>query len=218
VVTYAYDAPAEPFSHSSQSGAGQKVFDAQCDLGALVYQPHEKPDALLRSFADGLIAQGHRVVGLVQLGHHCTDDVELSAMMLHNGEQLQLFQDLGTCARGCKLDVDRLMRAGSQIADQVERSGADLLIINRFGKHEKEGKGLLFLVEQALTRDIPVLIAVPDIRFHDWIEFSGGMSVKLPCRSASLDAWWKAVSKHRPESESDLHQTDLHQTMCEVFK
>src|SRR5215467_11153090 len=131
-------------------------------------------------------------------------------MMLHNGEQLQLFQDLGTCARGCKLDVDRLMRAGGEIADQLTRSGADLLIINRFGKHEQEGKGLLFLVEQALSLDIPVLIAVPDIRFHHWIEFSGGMSVKLPCRSASLQAWWKAVSKNEA-SERDHRQIDLHQ-------
>jgi len=141
VVTYAQDVPAEPFSHSPRSERG--AFDAQCDLGALVYQPHEKPDALLRNFADGLIAQGRRVVGLVQLGHHCTDEIELSAMMLHTGEQLQLFQDLGTCAKGCKLDVDRLMRAGGEIADQLARSGADLLIINRFGKHEQEGKGLL---------------------------------------------------------------------------
>ncbi|WP_424631686.1 DUF2478 domain-containing protein [Bradyrhizobium sp. SYSU BS000235] len=201
--------PAEPFSRSPQSGCG--VFDAQCDLGALVYQQHETPDALLRGFADDLIAQGHRVVGLVQLGHHCTDDVELSVMMLHNGEQLQLFQDLGTCARGCRLDVDRLMRAGGQIADQLD--GADLLIINRFGKHEQEGKGLLFLVEQALSLDIPVLIAVPDLRFHHWIKFSGGMSVKLPCRSASLHAWWKAVSKH-----ADISASDQHQTICEAFK
>lgn len=214
MVTYVQDAPAEPFSHSSQSGRG--VFDAQCDLGALVYQQHEKPDALLCDFADSLIGQGHRVVGLVQLGHHCRDDVELSAMLLHTGEQLQLFQDLGTCAKGCKLDIDRLMRAGGQIADQLD--GADLLIINRFGKHEQEGKGLLFLVEQALSLDVPVLIAVPDLRFHHWIEFSGGMSVKLPCRTASLHAWWKAVSKHGQETQSDPHHADPHQTMCEVFK
>jgi hypothetical protein len=215
VVAYAQDVPAEPFSHSA--GSDRRVFDAQCDLGALVYQQHEKPDALLRNFADGLIAQGHRVAGLVQLAHRCTGDVELSAMMLHNGEQLQLFQDLGTCARGCRLDIDRLMRAGSQIAEQLEHNGADLLIINRFGKHEQEGKGLLFLVEQALSLDIPVLIAVPDLRFHHWIEFSGGMSVKLPCRGASLQAWWKAVSKNE-SPERDHRQTDLHQTICEVFK
>lgn len=215
MVIDAHDVPAKQFSQSAQSE--HSAFDAQCDLGALVYHQHEKPDGLLRNFADSLIAQGHRVVGLVQLGHHCTDEVELSAMMLHTGEQLQLFQDLGTCARGCKLDVDRLMRAGGEIAGQLARSGADLLIINRFGKHEQEGKGLLFLVEQALSLDIPVLIAVPDIRFHQWIEFSGGMSVKLPCRSASLQAWWRAVSNHG-QVGSDAHQAELHQTMCEVFK
>lgn len=216
MVTYAQDVPAETFSHPSRSDSArseQSVFDAQSDLGALVYHQHEKPDALLRNFADNLISQGHRIVGLVQLGHHCTDEVELSAMMLHNGEQLQLFQDLGTCAKGCKLDVDRLMRAGGEIAEQLARSGADLLIINRFGKHEQEGKGLLFLVERALSLDIPVLIAVPEIRFHHWIEFSGGMSVKLPCLSSSLQAWWRAVSKRGAASEGEYRST-----ICEVFK
>jgi hypothetical protein len=177
----------------------------------LVYQAHEKPDDLLHDFAAGLAVQGHRVVGLVQLAHHCKG-AELSAMMVHSGERPQLFQDLGTGAKGCKLDVDRLVRAGAQIADEVSL-GADLLIINRFGKHEQEGKGLLFLIEHALGLDIPVLIAVPDTRFSHWINFSSGMSVKLRCDRASLDGWWRTVSK-RGGDLSDHH----HQTVCEAFK
>ncbi|WP_447412402.1 DUF2478 domain-containing protein, partial [Clostridium perfringens] len=72
--------------------------------------------------------------------------------------------------------------------------GADIVIINRFGRHERERKGLSFLIDHALAADIPVVIAVPGHRFADWIRFADGMSVKLPCTQGALDAWWRAVS------------------------
>ena len=39
------------------------MFDAQCDLAALVYDEHEDPDAVLRDFAAQLNAHGFRAVG-----------------------------------------------------------------------------------------------------------------------------------------------------------
>ena len=90
------------------------MFDAQCDLAALVYEPHQDPDAILRNFAADLNASGHRAVDIVQLGRHCLD-AGLSAMLVHTGEELQLFQDLGSCSAGCRLDVGQLLDAGQQI-------------------------------------------------------------------------------------------------------
>jgi hypothetical protein len=86
-----------------------------------------------------------------------------------------------------------LLDAGQQIASAIDQ-GADLLIVNRFGRQEREGKGLAYLVERALSADIPVVIAVPSHRFADWIKFADGMSVKLRCKREALDAWWRAVS------------------------
>ena len=63
-----------------------------------------------------------------------------------------------------------------------------MLIVNRFGRQEREGKGLSYLVERALSADIPVVIAVPSHRFADWIKFADGMSVKLRCSREALDA------------------------------
>jgi Protein of unknown function (DUF2478) len=78
------------------------MFDSQCDLAALVYEQHEDPDRILREFAADLNGRGFRAVGLVQLGHHCLD-AGLSAMLVHTGEELNLFQDLGSCSAGCRL-------------------------------------------------------------------------------------------------------------------
>jgi hypothetical protein len=188
------------------------MFDSQCDLAALVYEPHQDPDGLLREFASDLNARGYRAVGLVQLGHHCTDTPKLSAVLVHTGEELSLLQNLGSCAAGCRLDVGQLLDAGAQVASAIE-TGADLVIINRFGRQEREGKGLSFLVERALSADIPVVIAVPSHRFLDWIRFAEGMSVKLRCNGEALEAWWSAVSARGVgPSRRD------HQTVCEVFK
>ena len=187
------------------------MFDSQCDLAALVYEQQQDPDRILRDFAIELNERGYRAVGLVQLGHHCTDG-NLSAMLVHTGEPLPLLQDLGSCSAACRLDVGQLLDAGQQIARAIDQ-GADLLIVNRFGRQEREGKGLSYLVERALSADIPVVIAVPSHRFTDWIKFADGMSVKLRCSHEALSAWWGAVSARN----SRLAMSDQ-RTFCEAYK
>jgi hypothetical protein len=187
------------------------MFDSQSDLAALVYEQHQDPDQILRDFAADLNGRGYRAVGLVQLGHHCVD-ANLSAMLVHTGERLPLFQDLGSCSAGCRLDVGQLLDAGQQIADAIDQ-GADLLIVNRFGRQEREGKGLSYLVERALNADIPVVIAVPSHRFADWIKFADGMSVKLHCSREALDGRWAAVSARN----AGIVGRDQ-QTFCEILK
>ena len=74
-------------------------------------------------------------------------------------------------------------------------AGADLLIVDRFGKRERHGNGLGYLVERALRADIPVVIAVSSHRLADWIKFAGGMGVKLACDRHALESWWCTVSR-----------------------
>src|SRR6185437_9562407 len=190
---------------------GYAMFDSQCDLTALVYEQHQDPDRILRDFAIELNERGYRAVGLVQLGHHCTDG-NLSAMLVHSGEPLSLLQDLGSCSAACRLDVGQLLDAGSQVASAIDQ-GADLLIVNRFGRQEREGKGLCYLIERALSADIPVVIAVPSHRFADWIKFADGMSVKLRCNRPALDAWWNAIS-----ARNGVLAGRPQHTFCEALK
>jgi hypothetical protein len=206
------------------------MFDSQCDLAALVYNGEQDPDGVLRAFAAELRDRGYRAVGLLQVGHHCVDAPNLSATLIHTGEELQLFQDLRSCAardnggavaprdngkavaRGCRLDVGQLLNAGAQMASAIDQ-GADLVIVNRFGRQEREGKGLAYLIERALSADIPVVIAVPSHRFADWIKFADGMSVKLPCDLDSLHGWWDRVAVR-----NGGYVRQDHRSVCEVLK
>jgi uncharacterized protein DUF2478 len=173
--------------------------DTQCDLAAIVYDDHQDPDAVLRAFAADMNAQGFRIVGMVQAGQ-CTDS-SLSAVLVHSGEKLLLAQDFDPDASGCRLDIDRLHNAGARVADALN-SGADLLIINRFGKRERDDKGLGYLIERARDLGMPIVIAVSSHRVADWTTFAGETAI-LACERSALDAWWRDVSTRSPRAGED---------------
>ena len=129
-------------------------------------------------------------------------------MLLHNGEKLLLAQDFDPAASGCRLDIERLHNAGRQVAEALEQ-GADILIINRFGKRERNGKGLAFLIDRAFDSNVPVVIAVSREHFAEWVKFADGLSVKLACDRASLDGWWRNVSTRVPGAVGQNHPVAL---------
>jgi hypothetical protein len=188
------------------------TFDSQCDVAALVYDRGEDPDRVLSEFAAELNACGFRAVGMIQCSDRNVYTSQLSARLVHSGELIPLFQNLGSGASGCRLDPGHLLEAGGRVASALAQ-GADLLIINRFGQQESEGRGLLHLIVEALSADIPLVIAVPSHRFDAWIKFAEGMSVRLPCDRRALDGWWAKLNGRlgRPARST-------HTTVCEAFK
>ena len=189
------------------------MFDSQADIAAVAYGPGEDPDGLLRGFAESLSRSGYRAVGLIQASRRSAVAPEaLSAVMLPTGAAVSLRHDRRPSAIGCHLDADELAEARMRLAQAIAE-GADLVIINRFGSSEAEGGGLIDLIVQALDADRPVLIAMPERRFADWIRFSGGMNVRLACRRDALDLWWRSVAgpaaRRRPSSAA---------TFCELAK
>jgi len=126
--------------------------------------------------------------------------------------EMLLAQDFDPAAQGCRLDLARLQNAGERVADALSH-GADLVVINRFGKRERDGKGLGYLIERALSADIPVVIAVASDRFSDWITFVGGMSVRLGCDRDALEAWWNNISTSNAQPDLTSHPT-----VCEILK
>ncbi|MGX9390346.1 DUF2478 domain-containing protein [Nitrobacteraceae bacterium UC4446_H13] len=186
------------------------MFDAQCDVAALVYEAHQPPDGVLLDFVAALKARELRPVGLVQFGHHNAGAAELAAMMVHSGERVDLFQEVATYTQGRRLDLDKLAAAHSAMMTAIDQ-GADLLVVNRFGRQEQQGRGLARLIEYALAADVPVVVPVPAFRFDDWIAYIEGMCVKLPCDGAALETWWNGLAQ-RDRTRHVQHNA------CEVLK
>ena len=79
--------------------------------------------------------------------HYCDMDVRV----LPNGPMIRISQNLGRAARGCRLDAGAL-EAAVVMAERGIAAGADLLIVNKFGKQEAEGHGFRALIAEALAQ------------------------------------------------------------------
>ncbi|MFY0681560.1 MAG: DUF2478 domain-containing protein [Thalassovita sp.] len=143
----------------------------------------------LGAFAETLIARGVRVVGLTQTDtprpktHHCDMDVKV----LPDGDVIRISQDLGAEARGCRLNTDALERAVAQVLPRLD--DADVLIVNKFGKHEAEGRGFREVIAEAVARNIPVIVGTNGLNAQAFQTFCGGEAQCLPTQLPSLLNW-----------------------------
>jgi hypothetical protein len=87
----------------------------------------------------------------------------------------------------------------------------DLVALNRWGSQEAAGEGLTQVLAEAIERDIPVVIAVPEALFQDWLATTQGLAVRLQPQFDSLERWWRSLG--RPPSG-----TGASPNFCERFK
>ncbi|WP_298910197.1 DUF2478 domain-containing protein [uncultured Aliiroseovarius sp.] len=144
---------------------------------------------LLAGVAEALGDKGLKLCGTVQLDteraeeHHCDMDV----LVLPDGPKIRISQYLGANARGCKLNPEALETAVGQTEERL-RDGADLLIVNKFGKQEAEGRGFREAVGQALAQDIPAIIGLSEGVREAFMDFVGEAEEITPEHDAVM-AW-----------------------------
>lgn len=151
-------------------------------------------DLLLQRFADYAKGLGLRVCGTVQINteraasHACDMDIRV----LPDGPVLRISQALGPEARGCRLDPAALEQAVAGVERALE-DGADLLIVNKFGKMEAEGRGLRGVIAEAVARGIPVLAGVNGLNEDALGTFAGEMVQSVAPNMTALKAWLDAL-------------------------
>lgn len=152
-------------------------------------------DRLLASFGQALLKDGQRVCGTVQFNtENCTGGkCDMDVRVLPDGPIIRISQSLGAGARGCRLDPGALEQAVGLVADRLE-AGADLLIVNKFGKHEAEGRGFRPLIAAAIEREIPVLVGLNVLNRPAFDAFSGGLAEPLDATIPALLSWFENVS------------------------
>merc|ERR1711969_292785 len=112
----------------------------------------------------------------------------MAVRVLPDGPVLRISQDLGPQARGCRLDPAALETAVGLVSASLS-SGADLLIVNKFGKHEAEGRGFRDVIAEAVAMDIPVLVGLNALNRPAFEDFAEGLATRLPPEPAALMAW-----------------------------
>lgn len=85
------------------------------------------------------------------------------------------------------------------IAAEVEArlSGADLLIVNKFGKQEAQGRGLCPAISRAMEWGIPTLVCVNELNTPIFQTFSDGMAEALLPDLRSVRDWYDKAQMHR---------------------
>jgi len=163
----------------------------QATLAAVCFRDGQDVDRLLGEVAIEQMARGKRVVGVLQArgdSHgecHCSDmDLET----IGSGKVFRISQPLGEGSAGCRLHPGALADCSAFLQQEIEQ-GCDLLILNRFGKGESEGRGFRDLISSALSFDIPVLMALRSTYLDSFHSFAGELGTQLVCDRAVIDAW-----------------------------
>ncbi|MDV7338989.1 DUF2478 domain-containing protein [Terasakiella sp. A23] len=162
-------------------------------LGGVLYAADTPERNALRDFATTLQKRGWHVAGLVQeLAYDETGEkIGLDAIDIRTGEHLPLARpskedrEHGTCG----FDVGKLSET-TKVLRNAMNAPADLLVIEKFGEREQDGRGLADEIVEAAMAGIPTLVAVPATALETWNEFTGRLGSLLPHDVTSMWDWW----------------------------
>ena len=149
-------------------------------------------DRLLTALAERLQARGLRLAGIVQTNTECYDDqlCDMDLRVLPGDEVIRISQSLGPEARGCRLNPGALEQAVGLVTKSLADTPApQVLLVNKFGKHEADGRGMRPVIGEALAMGIPVVSGVNRMNVEAFKDFSGGMAEAGEADLDALEAW-----------------------------
>ena len=111
----------------------------------------------------------------------------MDIVVLPDGPVLRISEDRGNLSRGCRLDAGILEQAVAGVTRAMP--GADLLIVNKFGKQEAEGRGMTPLIAGALEQNLPVLLGVNGLNLPAFQAFAGGFETALTAEIDQIMEW-----------------------------
>ncbi len=167
-------------------------------LAAVIYPNEAYPQAMFRRVVEHCRSRGLTLAGVLQHpacedpAHRC--DVVLED--LASGARTELFERRGSGATGCRLDVAALTDVTARIERALQHD-PDLLVLNKFGKVEAEGGGLVDPIAAAIDRGIPVIIGVPARNLAAWRAFAGELAVEFAGDFAEIADWLDLVCHQR---------------------
>lgn len=159
-------------------------------LGYVIGAERGAVDDLLAEVAEHLTGQGWPLAGVVQINSETgpTTRCDMDLQVLALDTRVRISQRLGPMARGCRLDPQGLEEAVGLVERALDQ-GPRLLLINKFGKAELEGRGFRPVIGRALAAGVPVLTAVNQANLAGFEAFSEGMGTPLPPQAIPVINW-----------------------------
>jgi nucleoside-triphosphatase THEP1 len=157
---------------------------------AIVYSDGLAADQLISELGYKVRDAGITVAGIVQHNQFIRDRTkcDMEVEELASGIVLKISEDRGREARGCRLDRGALSEAGALLSASIE-NGPELVILNKFGKTEAEGRGLRDTLAQAVQLGVPVIVGVPYRNIEQWRIFAESLAEECPIGSSRPYEW-----------------------------
>ena len=134
--------------------------------------------------AEGVVLAGTvRVLPVDHRAHPCDMDLRV----LPDGPVHRISQPLGPMAKGCRLDGGAIETIAAEVEARLD--GADLLVVNKFGKQEALGRGLGPAIAMAMERGIPVLVGVNGLNLSEFLAFAAGTAEVLKPKPETALGW-----------------------------
>lgn len=163
-------------------------------LGYIVAEGRGEADACLAALSAGLAADGIPATGVVQINTERDDGrpCDMDLKVIGTGAVIRVSQSLGQAAVGCRLDPAGLEEVVGLVTAALDTGIPRVLLVNRFGRQEAEGRGFRPLIGRALGEGVAVLTAVGTGYIRDFEAFADGMAERLPADTGALFDWCRA--------------------------
>lgn len=157
-------------------------------------------DRVIAAVADRATAEGIRLVGTVQTNDPDRADEKCLIILelLPDRERRNISVDLEPGVTGCRLDPEALEQAVLVVENRLP--SAQALFVNKFGKQEVAGRGLVSAIGEATARRLPVLVGVAPQWRSAFLEFTEGHALALPTEDGAILDWLRQA----------LASTELH--------
>lgn len=171
-------------------------------LGFVRASERGEADAVLARCAEMLALSGVALAGVVQRNLEVDPDrpCHMDLHVLGNDRVIRISQTLGALSQGCRLNTAALEEAvgltEAALACLVAGApGPRLVILNKFGKQEAEGRGFRPLIAQAMAGGVPVLTSVNSANLSAFHDFADGLAEALPPDPALILHWVQQQTK-----------------------
>lgn len=159
-------------------------------IAAIRYAPGQSTRPVLDAFVAELKTRGVNVHGLVQ---EATESHGMDAIDLQTGGRIPLKRPTRyeSDNKLCSLSLSQLAEA-TMVLRRALDEGADVVVVERFGKAERDGGGLADELLALMAGGTPTIVTVPKEEFEAWQRFCGGLGDVVDCDLDALLKWWEA--------------------------
>jgi hypothetical protein len=148
-------------------------------------------DLLLTRVARRLSEAGVVLGGVVQLNTEVDPNrpCQMDLRLLTDQSVVRISQNLGRNSSSCRLDTSGLEEAVGRVEAALLAAPPQILILNKFGKRESEGRGFRPVIAQAVALGVPVVTSVSAKNRNAFHLFMGGTATALGQDEDAVIAW-----------------------------